>query len=229
LIHLSFEYNTAVISKSLQFGFLSIWLIVSVGILAWGVRPLALESRDLFIPDFGLLTLEWNPENRTGDITVVELTLATQNEENLSVVPQPMRIARNSPLLQRPGVNAEKRLNRVVEARLEIPSVNMKPRNTVGQSFQPGDEVVFYWNVNSLIEGDFQGRIWLYTENRPLAEDSENRYPIAVQSVELQWRDLFGLNGMATRYVGITGLIMGIILALILWFRARHSQSLPLD
>jgi hypothetical protein len=112
----------------------------------------------------------------------------------------------------------------VIEARLEIPAVEMKPRETVGQSFQPGDEIVFYWNINSRIEGDFQGRIWLYTGNHSFIRESGDRYPIAVQSVELQWRDLFGLSGIAARYTGIFGLITGILLASLLWIRARQAH-----
>jgi len=229
LVSLSFEYNTAVISKKLQYCLLGLWLISSVGILAWGVWPRALESINLIVPGFGLVNLEWNPKNRLGDITVVELMLATQKEDSISVVPQSISNASYSHFFKPAGVNPEKKTSKVVEARLEIPAVDMKPRNIVGQSFQPGDEVVFYWNVNSHFEGDFQGRVWLYIGNHSLVGDLGNRYPIAVQSVGLQWRDLFGLSGMAARYVGLLGLIAGFLLASLLWFRARQAQSLILD
>jgi hypothetical protein len=117
----------------------------------------------------------------------------------------------------------------MVEARMEIPAIELKPRGTVGQSFQPGDKVVFYWNVDSHTEGDFQGRIWIYTGDQSFVGDLGDSYPIAVQTVELQWRDLFGLSGIAARYIGIFGLIAGILLALLLWFRYRQARSSNLD
>jgi hypothetical protein len=175
------------------------------------------------------MNLEWNPKNRLGDITVVELKLETLDEESLSVVPQPIRISNYSPYSQHPEVSREKKASRVVEARMEIPAVDMKPRDTVGQSFQPGDEVVFYWNVNSHTEGEFQGRVWLYIGNQSFVGDLGDSYPIAVQTVTLQWRDLFGLSGIAARYTGLFGLIAGILLASLLWFRARQAKILNLD
>lgn len=225
----SFEYNTAVISKKLQYCLLGVWFISSAGIFVWGVWPRALESLNLFVPGFGLLNLEWNPKNRIGDTTVVGLKLVTQYEESQSVIPQPMLIASYPDFIESPGINPEKDTISVVEARLEIPAIDMMPRNTVGQSFQPGDNVVFYWNVNSDVEGDFQGRVWLYVGNQSLVGDSGNGYPIAVQTIELQWRDLFGLSGMGARYVGLFGLVAGIILASLLWFRARWAQSMNQD
>jgi hypothetical protein len=230
LVSLSFEYNTAVISKKLQYCLLGVWLISSVGILVWGAWPRAHESHNLVVPGFGLMTLEWNPKNRLGDITVVKLTLETiSNEEDLAVVPQPIRISSYSHYSQHPEVSPEKKASRVVEARLEIPAVNMNPRDTVGQSFRPGDEVVFYWNINSHTEGDFQGRIWLYIGNQSLVGDYGDRYPITVQTIKLQWRDFFGLSGIAARYIGLFGLLAGILLASLLWFRARQAQFFNSD
>jgi hypothetical protein len=223
LTNLPFEYNTAVIAKKLFSVFLSIWLIVSLVILLWGVWPHKYESRKLVVPGFGQLDLEWNPENRTGDISIVRLKLATQNDESLLVSSQSTSVGRYMPFLKSQAALVKK-TSKLIEARLEIPAVEMKPRETVGQSFQPGDEIVFYWNINSRSEGDFQGRIWLYTGNSSFFGGSEDRYPVAVQSVELQWRDLFGLSGMAARYTGIFGLITGILLVSLLWMRNRQAQ-----
>lgn len=226
--NLSFDYNTAVIAKKVPYVFLSIWLIASLVILLWGVWPQAHESRNLVIPGFGRLSLGWNPENRTGDISVVSLKLATHKVESLLGISSTTMMTSYSPYSQRPGEFIDK-TNKVIEARLEIPAVEMKPREMVGQSFQPGDEIVFYWNINSRTEGDFQGRIWLYTGNHSFIGESGDRYPIAVQSVELQWRDLFGLSGIAARYTGIFGLITGILLASLLWIRARQAHVENLD
>ena len=222
MVSLSFEYNTAVIGKKLQYCLFGVWLIVSVGMSAWGFWPRAFEYRNLIVPGFGEITLEWNPDNRNGDISVIKLTLVTKYEESLPSTRQPLSGASYSYLNHHPEVNLAKKINKVVEARLEIPAVDMKPHDIVRQSFQPGEEVVFYWNVISHSEGEFQGRIWLYIGNRSLVGDFENRYPIAVQSVDLQWRDLFGINGTAARFIGLFNLIAGILLVSLLWYRASR-------
>jgi hypothetical protein len=111
--------------------------------IAWGVWPRASETQDLMIPGVGVLSLEWTPVNRTGEMSVIKLTVGTHDSKSLSDGRQPIREANYSYLTHHLVSNFTKKVTRLVEARLEIPSVDMKPRDTVGQFYVPGDEVVF--------------------------------------------------------------------------------------
>jgi hypothetical protein len=207
--------------KKLQKCLLSFWLIVSAGILLWGVWPRAIESRILPVPGVGKITLEWDSRNPTGDVSIIELSLDLAETNNPAGFPQPRNmVSFVSTPRNRSNINIVEGTE-LAEARLELPSIDVKPREIVGQPYHPGGEVVFYWNVKSYIEGDFTGRIWLYVGNQAISGKESNRYPIAVQPVEFYWRDLFGMSGKMARYIGIFGLTTGILFLVVFWQKNR--------
>jgi hypothetical protein len=157
------------------------------------------------------MILEWDSYNPTGDISVIELSLNVEKKEDLSIVPQLRTIANNA-LYRSQALNSRGKTFDLAEARLELPGLDVKPREIVGQPFDPSGEVKFFWNVTSYVEGDFQGNVWLYVGADSLPKDTTNRYPIAIQPVDFHWQDLFGLSGTSARYLGLFGLIVGILL-----------------
>jgi hypothetical protein len=211
-----------VLGKKLQYCLLGVWLTLSAGIFIWGVWPRSYESRYLTVPGVGKMTLEWDSHNPTGDISVIELSLDLDEKDDLAVVLHPRNKVNFISSPRYPGIIDKVKVTELAEARLELPGIDVKPREIVGQPYHPGGEVVFYWNVKSHIEGDFMGRIWLYVGNQPFLGKDANRYPIAVQPVEFHWRDLFGLSGTTARYIGLFGLTAGILLPIVIWHQARR-------
>lgn len=228
LYYLSIEYNTAVQGKKLQYCLLCVWFTLSIGILSWGVWPRSLESRHLSIPGYGRITLEWDSHNPIGDISIIKLSFDLDEKNNRSGVSQPSTKARFSNSSQNVVFNKveiNEEATKLAEARLELAGIEVKPLGIVGQPFRPGGEVVFYWNVNSLVEGDFQGSAWLYVVDKSVPDNLWSRDPIAIQPIELHWRDLFGLSGKAARYVGIIGLLAGFLFFIIKWLQGRQAPQ----
>jgi hypothetical protein len=226
--YLSIEYNTAVQGKKLQYCLLAVWFTLSVGILSWGVWPRSLESRHLAVPGYGRLTLEWDSHNPIGDISIIKLSFDLEERNDHSGVSQPSIKARFSNSSQYVVVNqveVNEEAAKLAEARLELAGVDLKPLGIVGQPFRPGGEVVFYWNVNSLVEGDFQGSAWLYVVDKSAPKNLRSRDPVAIQPIDLHWRDLFGLSGTAARYVGIFGLLAGFLFFIVIRLQGRQASQ----
>ena len=228
LYYLSIEYNTAVPGKKLQYCLLGIWFTLLIGILSWGVWPRSLESRQLYIPGYGRVTLEWDSHKPIGDISIIKLSFDLDEKNDRSGVSQPSIKARFSNSSQYVVVNqveVNEEAAKLAEARLELAGVDLKPLGIVGQPFRPGGEVVFYWNVNSLVEGDFQGSAWLYVVDKSAPKNLRSRDPVAIQPIDLHWRDLFGLSGTAARYVGIFGLLAGFLFFIVIRLHGRQAPQ----
>jgi hypothetical protein len=230
LYYLSIEYNTAVPGKKLQYCLFGIWFTLSIGILSWGVWPRSLESRQLSVPGYGRITLEWDSDNPIGDISIIKLSFDLDEKYDRSGDSQPSIKARfsnssHNVVVNKVEVNNGEEATKLAEARLELAGIDVKPLGIVGQPFRPGGEVVFYWNVKSLVEGDFQGSAWLYVVDKSVPENLRSRDPIAIQPIELYWRDLFGLSGMAARYMGIFGLLAGFLFFIFLWLQGRQAPQ----
>ena len=212
--------------KKLQYCLLGVWFTLSIGILSWGVWPPSLESRHLSVPGYGRITLEWDSHNPIGDISIIKLSFDLDKKNDRLGVSQPSTKARFSNSFQNVVVNkveVNEEAAKLTEARLELAGIDVKPLGIVGQPFRPGGEVVFYWNVNSLVEGDFQGSAWLYVVDKSVPQNLRSRDPIAIQPIELYWRALFGLSGTASRYVGIFGLLAGILFFIVIWLQGRQA------
>lgn len=230
LYYLYIEYNTAVPGKKLQYCLLGIWFTLSIGILSWGVWPRSLESRQLSVPGYGRITLEWDSHNPIGDISIIKLSFDLNEKYDRSGIFQSSIKARfsnssHNVVVNEVEVNSEEEATKLAEARLELAGIDVKPLGIVGQPFRPGGEVVFYWNVKSLVEGDFQGSAWLYVVDKSVPENLRSRDPIAIQPIELYWRDLFGLSGTAARYVGIFGLLAGFLFFILRWLQGRQAPQ----
>lgn len=167
------------------------------------------------------MTIEWDSNNPAGDISIVKLSLNIDEKEYRSFISQSSKMLNSASFFQNQFVDSQQDFTELAEARLELPKLDVKPLGTVGQPYRRGEEVVFYWNVTSILGGDFKGSIWVYVANKSIARDLASRYPIAVQPIELHWRDLFGLSGKSARYAGVIGLIIGILLIIIIQLNSK--------
>lgn len=214
--------------KKLQYCLLGVWFTLSIGILSWGVWPRSLESRHLVVPGYGRITLEWDSHNPIGDISIIKLSFDLDEIKDRSGVSQPSIKARFSYSSQTAEVNqveVNEEAAKLAEARLELAGIDVKPLGIVGQPFRPGGEVVFYWNANSLVEGDYPGSAWLYVVDKSAPENLKSRDPVAIQPIELHWGDLFGLSGTAARYVGFFGLLAGFLIFIVIGLQGRQAPQ----
>jgi hypothetical protein len=175
------------------------------------------------------MTLKWDSHHPIGDVSVIELSLDLEERDDLVFAPIPQKSISYTSSYRNPGETDTVLSAELAEARLELPGIEVKPREMVAQPFHPGGEAVFYWNVISNIEGDFMGRIWVYVRNQANSGKEANRYPIAVQPVEFNWQSFFGLNGTMARYIGIFGLTAGILPIIAIWHNGRKVPGSQRD
>ncbi len=156
-------------------------------------QPVVLESR--------ILSTLWPRSVRLGDSGLVrlEFTLDPSSRELDGGAPAP---------------NVYDTHNVLVEARLELPGMDINPPGLASQPLLPGQDVSFTWQALPRAEGDFAGQVWLYLRFVPRTAGVEQQVPIAVKPVQVQAVSLWGLPAGVTRAAGWGGVVLGVILSL---------------
>lgn len=98
-----------------------------------------------------------------------------------------------------------------IEARLELPGVQMAPTGTIRQALIVDRPVEFAWEVQAYVGGDNSGSIWLYL-TRAATEGEVSRQLLSVQPVKINVGTLFGFAGYTAQVLGVVLAFCGLAL-----------------
>jgi hypothetical protein len=182
-------------------------LLISVVLLAWGVWPNGTLSRSVVVPpdeqNTRRLVLTQPVSVRRGDLATVHLRL---------------EVVEASPA--EPLLSVADDHNILVEARLELPGLSVRPAEAINQPLRPNQGLSFSWRFNPDRSGHYSGTAWLHLrfihliDGSEFQQDGEIRRAVFAGPVEVQVVDLFGLGGLPARWLGGTGMIAGALLSL---------------
>lgn len=166
------------------------------------VPPAISESR--------LLTLEYPPIIRAGDADTIRLTLEVDEMGNLTPTAEVAGHEVSGEVVSVP--NLYDTHNIIAEARLDMAGVQVLPSETVSEPLLAGKSVTFYWSISPASAGNYRGTLWLYLRFIPKEGGDEMRRVISSQLIEVESRQLFGMQAGTVRVVGTFGSFIGAVL-----------------
>lgn len=196
------------ISQRHFIGFLLICGSFILGI--WIYYPLDEQDQITDIPGIGQQRLVWTPVIRSGDIKDVKLEFSSDDQQHLIysfINDQEDDIEITKPII----VGTTHHV--LIEARIEIPGLEILPNEEISQPFSQGENLNFIWQIVPKYSNHFSGDVWLYVHLLPLESEIGTRRPVLIRGITIHSIDLFGLNIRVVKLVAIFG--MGI--AFILW------------
>ena len=175
----------------------------NVGGSAPEAQPAILESRRL--------TLEFPPVMRTGDGTIIRMTLEMDDQGNIVPTAVVEGNVVTGEVVEIPDLYETH--NVIAEARLDLAGMEVQPAGTISQSLLPGHSITFYWSVRPKDAGNYAGMAWLHLRFLPKNGGEEMRIPVSIQFLEIRAESFLGfLSGGAARGVGALGSVLGSVL-----------------
>jgi hypothetical protein len=170
-------------------------LILSFGIVLWGIWPFPKDSASIPIPPDHRMELVWPSLARVGDAASVRMVI---EPERYTAAPLAGSVESNV----------------VASARLEFAGLLFFPEGTVSQPLRPGKPLAFTWQYRPDGRGDYPGVAWLYLQDVPLDGSPETVTPVSAREIRIRTVSLFGLGGPSARLLGGFGLLVGGLLGL---------------
>lgn len=182
-------------------------LVLSLGILLWGVLPIGMRNIRM---DFPMKSDPPIPgelgETRTLLIQYPESIRAGDSGRILVTVEAPPFGARMTP------GNLYETYTLLVEASLELPGVPLRPPGTLSSGLLPGAVVEFGWEIAPETGLTVEGRVWLFLTL--IAKDTNQRqtYPILARQIEVTAVTFLGMPAPAVRMLGGLGALASLAL-----------------
>jgi hypothetical protein len=201
--------------KSKQFG--SGLLIAVFGLfgLVWGSWVPAVTEHSLeFSPE--VMTV---PDSQAVNAAVLEQRVMTLSYPTWARAGDPVQVrltfaAQTAPDIPVDLFNAAERYNIFVETSLDMPGLAIDPNLTTGQVLPKGRTVTFWWTASGKTAGVFEGTVWLWLTFQPLSAGSTVTKTLAAPRIELKVQRFLFLSGFAARWLGGSGLFMGVFIIL---------------
>jgi len=162
------------------------------------------------IPSPVKLTLEYPQWIRSGDSEVMRLTLAVDTFG--LETPSAELIANINESHQQQVADVFNTYDVIAEARLDLVGPDIEPTEIVSEPLLPDQSVTFYWTIHPAQTGIYRGTVWLYLRFIDKVSRKETLKPISAQTIEIQARNFFGLNGNFARIAGCLGLLVSVAL-----------------
>jgi hypothetical protein len=191
--------------------FIGILLFCASVILGiWSYYPLEEQDQLTDIPGIGQQRLIWTPIIRSGDVKEVKLEFSSDDKIHMinSFIND-----RDDEIVPTKPIIFGKTHHVLIEARLEMPGLEILQYEEISQPFNQGDNLNFIWQIVPEFRNYFSGEVWLYIHLLPLESGIDIRRPVLIRGVTIQSIDLLGLNIRIVKRISI----IGIGLAFILW------------
>ncbi|MEI6291750.1 MAG: hypothetical protein WCP19_15115, partial [Chloroflexota bacterium] len=91
-----------------------------------------------------------------------------------------------------PGKDVFQEFNVLLECRLEMAGMIIRPEELISEPLLPGKSLKFYWNLMPTQAGVQEGTVWIYLRYIPKNGESEIRKAIIAQPVEIKNVSFFG-------------------------------------
>lgn len=164
------------------------------------------------VPERRMLTLEFPPSIRAGDSDLVRLTLAVDEQGNLTPTALTAGNVTRGEIVSIPNVYDTH--NVLAEARLDMAGVEVRPPDTVSEPLLPGQTATFFWSVSPTEVGSFKGTVWFYLHFVPKDGGQESRQALSAQVIEIESTALLGIQAGQARLLGLAGTFLSSILGL---------------
>ena len=172
------------------------------------IQPVSDTTR-LVLPEKRSIRLKFPPRIRLGDSGIIQLNL--QVEMSGSLTPAAANVG-NAATGESANIYDTSKV--IVEARLELPGVIVRPSELISAPIAQGQPAVFYWTLQPGAVGNFGGTIWLYIRTVNNLTGRESRETISAQVIEIESARFLGLRANQARILGMGGSVLGLILSL---------------
>ncbi len=181
-------------------------------------QPRLLEKR--------LLILEWPQMVREKDTALIELTLAMNEQGQITATAHPGGTPVEIP-------NIYDTHNIVAVARLDMAGVEAY-REDIREPLRPGEPVTFTWSIRADEAGTYRGVVWLRLELVPKNGGQIEEMLLLARTIEIQAVTVLGLSGSLARILGGAGLILSTALGYPFiqnwvagWLKRRRGKGQP--
>ncbi len=185
-------------------------------------QPSLLEQR--------LLILEWPQTVREKDTALIVLTLAMNEQGQLTATAHPAGQPGGTPV-EIPNIYDTH--NIVAVARLDMAGVEAY-REDIRQPMRPGEPVAFTWSIRADEAGASRGVVWLRLELVPKNGGQIEEILLLARTIEIQAVTVLGLSGSLARILGGAGLILSTALGYPFiqnwvagWLKRRRGKGRP--
>jgi hypothetical protein len=162
------------------------------------------------IPEKRMLSLEYPATIRAGDADRVILTLAVDEQGNLTPTAQVGGNIIQGEIIEIPNVYETHNL--MAEARLDMAGMQVQPAEIVSETMLPGQKVVFFWSIRPEQVGNYKGTVWFYLRFIPKDGGPDSRQALSAQWIEIDAVTLFGLKAGPVRWLGMLGTVVGAVM-----------------
>ncbi len=107
------------------------------------------------------------------------------------------------------GVNVE------AETVLELAGAEVSPGDVVSAALLAGRADRFDWQIVPRVEGELEGRVWVYLRFVPTEGSADQRKPVSAQPVTIRVVSLLGMGEGTARWVGGSGIAIGLLVPLV--------------
>jgi hypothetical protein len=162
------------------------------------------------IPERRRLTLEFPPQIRAGDSSLVILVLEVDEQGNITPTAQVEGNVVTGEVVEIPNLYETHRV--IAEAQFDITGVEVSPQGLVSQTLGQGQSVSFYWSILPKGVGRYSGTVWLRLRFVDRVSGEESQRAVSAQIVEIEAVNLLGLSGGLARTFGVVGSIAGTVI-----------------
>jgi hypothetical protein len=191
-------------------------MLVSLGILLWGVMPQALEREGMDLPttsdpplpaplgEARWVTFEYARTIRLGDSGSYRLVV---------------EVSSGAEPLQAGSLYEDYAV--FLEARLELPETIINPEGSLMTGMLPGSRLEFSWQVTPQIAGKISGMLWIYLRLSPLGGGDIERLPLLARPFTIEGVTFLGLSVDLMRIIGGAGFVLSFTYFLVIRRRRR--------
>ena len=207
--------------------FCSLIWVISIALLAWCEWPIKTVAREIdflpgdlvIIPPGGpiqnpgrpeaiqeerRLILEWMPIMRKGDLSKVKLSFIGSKTHGPDNPVLPLVATNYANIYDSYTINAE--------ARMELIETEVYPSGLSGHVLPEDQDIYFVWTLKPKNPGNYEGTAWFYLKLFPLNGGEAFEQAISAQTVNIKVMSLLGLNSNYLRFLGVIGLVIGLII-----------------
>lgn len=189
------------------------WGVILLLLLAGCGAPVALDGEGEAPATLGerrLVSVDAPQWIWVGEVDHVRLALEVDEEGRIATAlgDESRSLALEAP--EAPGLYDAYHL--VAEARLDLPSMDVRPQGGISEAMQPGRPVRFSWSLSPARAGVYRGTLWVYLNLAPKGGGEVERQALLALPVEIRGRSaIFGLPVRALRWAGAAGVAFGLV------------------
>jgi hypothetical protein len=173
------------------------------------------DSKQNFLPEISLLesrvlTLDYPQSIRVGESDKIQLVF---DVDRLGLLPTVISTGSQQPKSETNELqDLFDEYNVMAEARLEMPGMDIRPREMISETLLQGQKVTFYWSLLPEKAGQFTGTVWFYLRYIPKVKGEEIRIALFAQPLQIDALSFFGLKINALRLLSLLGLLISFLI-----------------